>query len=245
MSANFAGDILDRNCCFMNFGAYACNTAHFPNGSQNSAFCHIVHTVGSHRARHSAIADHADIAKQRFCLSKLFISQYLLKLFLEISRYYAGSFKPCCFSHYNGISHLYVFRRSRATPKTPADCRRHDYRLIYRRGDLRMASDDFHIAGSRCICSLSHDGLHIIFRASFRQHNRQKYSHRLHAVRSYIVAGDMNCKAPYIAYCRRDRIRRKHTFVLPEVNYSAVLSHTGTDQHLRSLEAYPVNYFIF
>ena len=108
-----------------------------------------------------------------------------------------------------------------------------------------MAAYDFYIARSRRICSLSHNSLHVLLSASFRQHDRQKNTHRLHAVGSNIVAGDVNGKPANFAYRRRYWVCRKHTLVLSKVYYSTILSYTSAHQYLRSLEAYPVYHCIF
>ena len=48
MVTDFARNIIYGHSILMDFCAYTCNLAHFPNSTQNSAFGHIVHSVGSH-----------------------------------------------------------------------------------------------------------------------------------------------------------------------------------------------------
>ena len=69
-----------------------------------------------------------------------------------------------------------------------------------------MSADDLNVTCSSRICSLSHDSLHILLSASLREHYRQKNSHRFNPVGCNIVAGDVNGKAAYFTYRRRNRV---------------------------------------
>ncbi len=243
---HFYSFLLHRYFFPVNFQTNTGAFCQLPEGSENSAFRHVMHGADSHSDRRCGFRQYRKILIKFLGfldeMHGIAAGQFLFLLF----GYDRRALQANPFADQNIISRLCPCSGYQLSfPGLPHAA--HIYqRLIHCLCHLGMAAYNLHLALGAGLFNLPHNFFQLRLFGALRQQDSQHHSHWLRAGRSQIVHGDVNGKISDICGCTGNGIGRNHKyFILCQFQCGAVFPYAGSQQNFFPSGVYLSQYGTF